>query len=311
MEHKMKLKEILKKSTSLFVASCMAAVCCSGFVDVKAESYSYGNTTNPKSLSNLVVPTVISKGSCCSVSGTMSKPSEANSDGRKYSWQCGILVYPIEYISSGFVEKVNNKISNASREVNLGNSRASCSLSDLDYYIQFDRLSSGKYGYTVYNRVAEKGGSYGHVNQCYNGMFVVKGGNVNASSIGNMVLTDYTLPSTIYYGNCFSLSGNVGITYNYYKSDKSISKTTQIKEMYAEIKSSSNTMMYFKTQTLSDYLETSRIIAMPRAIDTAMKFNKLSRGSYKLRYTLANYRNDSDNYAGNHREVINQSFKVK
>lgn len=303
----MKLKEIFKKSIALFAVSCITVASCSGLIRINAASYSYGYSHNPKSLSNLVVPTVISKGGCCSISGTMSRPSQAYYNNTKYNWTCGIVVYPIS-CNSDFSSKMKNRLSCASKEKTLSYSTTSYSLSNLDSSIEFNKLSSGKYGYTVYNRVAGVGANYGLVSECYNGMFVVTGGSLNAKSSGNVVLTDYTVPpATIYKGKPFSLNGNIGITYNYYKNDTNISKITYIRQMTAYITGSN----YNCKQEISGFSEKTRIKAMPSQIDTAMKFDSLGRGTYTLKYTLANYASDSNNEPGYPTQILSQTFDVK
>lgn len=235
------------------------------------------------------------------------------------------MVYDAKYMDRSLKERYSYRIDIASESSTLKKcSQLEYNLDYLDSDIVFGRLSSGKYGYTVYSYIPPTEGSSGRWDEYYTGLFVVSGGTVSEVHNSNVVLTNFRVPSQIYEGNIFKLSADVSITYNKYKSDGKISRTTYPHNMLAVAKEGNKTVDtssgYFSNKGIVNsypiFSLKSRTNPMPKSVDDNMDFNdksKFKKGhTYTLEYSITNYMSDSNYYAEyGHYSIGSWQFRVR
>lgn len=314
----MNLGKILKKAivcTSMLGFMALNLFDCN--VISAANNYTYPADKAPSGITNLKVPTVINKGDSCSINGTVYMNNMSS------SWYVGVMVYSHIYSNSSVQTQYEHRYEYASDRSTLKPaSQTSYNLGYLDPYIQFNRLPAGKYQYQIYTLV---NGVYTTKYTCN---FVVANsyGLYKASTMKNVALTDYTLPSTIYYGNIFSLKGNMNVLYEHFIKKYTGARNTVDNSSYPlslkafVYKSGSNSYTDMSTGyfTISGYQSGSpsfsnkkRIVAIPTSVDDGIAFDKLNKGNYVFKYEVAFRIADDVNYTYGGEELLSHTFNVK
>ncbi|MDO5151230.1 MAG: hypothetical protein Q4D76_17850 [Oscillospiraceae bacterium] len=235
------------------------------------NSFKYTNGYN--NFESLVVPTIINKGSCCSIGGKLFVGQ------RESSYRVGICVCSASYLSDGIDTKFRNRITYASSLSGYKTDRY-FNLSELDNYIYFNNLPAGKYCYSIYMSIGNSGRK-----ELYKCMFIVQNSNISkAYLMNNIAFSDYSLPTTINCGSCFSLKGNISALFGFYNSTTCYpSEVTG----YIYYPNRSGLNWEFRKNVRINLSENRRSVALPSEIDNAMVFNYLATKNESYAYVMS------------------------
>ena len=319
------MKSGLKRLTSAFLLLGFLLFSNVDIFTVNAANYTYSknvfNTQENVYISGLKVPTYINKGDSCSIGGLV------NIKNITKSWYIGIMVYSHIYNTCVPDVKYRNRYICASEESTLKpSSQKSYDLKWLDPDIIFGQLPAGEYYYTIYHKIDND------IYEDYTCTLVVTnnatGFTAKTKSGLNAALVNCKVPSTLRYGNSFSLTGHIDLLYDKYKDNSSsIYKTSYPNVMIASVDkiNSDKTTTNVTTQTAyltKDGVQSSqnlfmansrrnRIINIPKNIDNNIVFGSYKPGIYKLTYRLAWDMNETSCYYSGSYVMAEYNFTIK
>ncbi len=173
-------------------------------------------------------------------------------------------------------------------------------LSKLDYYIGFDQLPVGEYMYTIYIRSYSAIGSITNcIREVYTSSFKVYSSSSSYFNSGsyyntNIIVSDWKTPYQIKRGNSYGLNADINVIYKRYKNtDYSMPDTTgdpkyirgQITDLNGNVKFDSGKVplsgIYYFGKNDGVFS-----VPLPKEVDNAMVFGKLSVGSYYYKLTV-------------------------